>query len=161
MTNATDNADAFWMRYHGNVQVLTRLDWKAPGRPGVPVVGLVPVEYAQDESGAFFGRASIPGVGFAAFGPARTQRDLKKEIIRWGQDHGLRWHFRSPGSFLPDLLRAELSALSIKASRLAGEIGVGDHVVRQWLAGRSEPTEDELQRLCAALGVFPYELERR
>jgi hypothetical protein len=156
MSNITSNAHTFWINFRGTVQVLARVNLKIDSE-----YRLTPIEAAQDESGTYFARANIVGRDMVVFGPAGSLRDLKKEVIRWAGGEGAKWHFRAPGSFLPDALRGEIEILGITASRLAGETGVSDHVVRQWLAGRAEPTEEELQRLCAALGIFPGDIERR
>jgi hypothetical protein len=152
----TSEARTFWQNFRGPMQTLARFDWKGEGS-----TGLYPVEAAQDAAGNYYGKIRITGRPMVTFGPHITVRDLKKDIISWSRNQGLTWHFKSPGTFLPDLLQGELHLLGITGSHLAGMIGVNDHRVRQWLQGVAEPTEDELQSLCEAIGVFPADIERR
>jgi hypothetical protein len=155
MTDVSADANVFWSHYKGNVRVLANLEWKK-GRS----TGLYALEAAQDEAGSYYARLNVRGEGFYAFGPERDLRRLTKDVMAWAREQGALWQYTSPGTFLPEALRGELSAAGVTNSALAEQLRVGDNEVREWIAGRGEPTREQMQRICEILGVFPSDLAR-
>lgn len=155
MTDASHAAHVFWTHYKGNVRVLAKMEWKHGHE-----VGEYPLESAQDETGAYYARANVPGEGFYVFGPERNLRRITKDVMAWAREHGAQWQYSSPGAFLPDALRGELEAAGVTNSQLAEQLGVRGNEVREWIAGRGEPTREQMQRICEIVGIFPSDMER-